>query len=196
MFFWENIFRGGKNVKKDGESYVIWKEMVVTYPSFLRCRKFMNQLVTGYLPSVVLMLFLYIVPPTMMLFSAVEGSFSRSGRKKSACRKVLYFMIWNVFFVNVLSGSVISQLNVISSPKGIPAQLARAVPTQVISQHIHLPDFRGTLLHLLDHVLLCFCIESSAPYALWIWQRVLFWLLDICNFWSLKIAGIFVWWWM
>ncbi|XP_056167486.1 CSC1-like protein RXW8 isoform X2 [Syzygium oleosum] len=93
-------------------------------------KKFMNQLVTGYLPSVVLMLFLYIVPPTMMLFSAVEGSFSRSGRKKSACRKVLYFMIWNVFFVNVLSGSVISQLNVISSPKGIPAQLARAVPTQ------------------------------------------------------------------
>lgn len=140
----------------------------MTYPSFMRCRKFMNQLVTGYLPSVILMLFLYIVPPTMMLFSAVEGSISRSGRKKSACRKVLYFMIWNVFFVNVLSGSVISQLNVISSPKGIPAQLARAVPTQVIFQHIHSQDFRGTLLLLLNHVLLCFCIESSAPYALWI----------------------------
>ncbi|XP_057973970.1 CSC1-like protein RXW8 isoform X2 [Malania oleifera] len=90
----------------------------------------MSQLVTGYLPSVILMLFLYTVPPTMMLFSAVEGSISRSGRKKSACCKVLYFTIWNVFFVNVLSGSVISQLNVISSPKDIPTQLARAVPTQ------------------------------------------------------------------
>lgn len=93
-------------------------------------KKYMNQLVTGYLPSVILMLFLYTVPPTMMLFSAVEGCISRGGRKKSACRKVLYFMIWNVFFVNVLSGSVISQLTVISSPKDIPAQLARAVPTQ------------------------------------------------------------------
>ncbi|KAF8024681.1 hypothetical protein BT93_F1761 [Corymbia citriodora subsp. variegata] len=103
-----------------------------TFP-FLRGllkKKFMSQLVTGYLPSVVLMLFLYAVPPTMMLFSAVEGSISRSERKKSASRKVLFFMIWNVFFVNVLSGSVISQLNVISSPKDIPAQLARAVPTQ------------------------------------------------------------------
>ncbi|XP_057973973.1 CSC1-like protein RXW8 isoform X4 [Malania oleifera] len=96
----------------------------------------MSQLVTGYLPSVILMLFLYTVPPTMMLFSAVEGSISRSGRKKSACCKVLYFTIWNVFFVNVLSGSVISQLNVISSPKDIPTQLARAVPTQILNVYI------------------------------------------------------------
>ncbi|XP_077233942.1 hyperosmolality-gated Ca2+ permeable channel 2.1-like [Tasmannia lanceolata] len=93
-------------------------------------KTFISQLVTGYLPSVILQLFLYTVPPTMMLFSAVEGSISRSGRKKSACCKVLYFTIWNVFFVNVLSGSVISQFNVISSPKGIPSQLAKAVPRQ------------------------------------------------------------------
>ncbi|KAF8404822.1 hypothetical protein HHK36_009711 [Tetracentron sinense] len=93
-------------------------------------KTFVNELVTGYLPSVVLMLFMYTVPPTMMLFSAVEGSISRGGRKKSACCKVLYFTIWNVFFVNVLSGSVLSQLNVISSPKGIPIQLGKAIPTQ------------------------------------------------------------------
>ncbi|OVA14568.1 protein of unknown function DUF221 [Macleaya cordata] len=93
-------------------------------------KKYISQLVTGYLPSVVLMLFLYIVPPVMMLFSAVEGSISRSGRKKSACKKILYFTIWNVFFVNVFSGSVISQLDVISSPKDIPTQLAKAVPRQ------------------------------------------------------------------
>lgn len=95
------------------------------------CRTFVSQLVTGYLPSVILQLFLYTVPPTMMLFSALEGPISHSGRKRSACLKVLYFTIWNVFFVNVLSGSVISQLNVISSPKEIPTQLAKAVPRQV-----------------------------------------------------------------
>lgn len=67
-----------------------------------------------------------------MLFSTLEGPISHSERKKSAAFKVLYFTIWNVFFVNVLSGSVISQLNVISSPKGIPTQLAKAVPRQVI----------------------------------------------------------------
>ncbi|XP_073224159.1 CSC1-like protein RXW8 isoform X4 [Cicer arietinum] len=91
---------------------------------------YVNQLVTGYLPSVILVLFLCAVPPVMMLFSTVEGSISRSGRKKSACWKVLYFTIWNVFFVNVFTGSVISQLSVFDSITDLPAQLAKAVPAQ------------------------------------------------------------------
>ncbi|KAL6978082.1 hypothetical protein U1Q18_047360, partial [Sarracenia purpurea var. burkii] len=92
--------------------------------------KLMIRVVTGYLPSVVLMLFLYAVPPTMMLFSTIEGPISRSGRKKSACFKVLYFLIWNVFFVNVTSGKLIERLSVVSSPKDVTAQLATAVPAQ------------------------------------------------------------------
>ncbi|TKW29837.1 hypothetical protein SEVIR_3G421100v4 [Setaria viridis] len=58
------------------------------------------------------------------------GPTSHSERKRSACCKVLYFTIWNIFFVTVLSGTVISQLSVLSSPKDIPIQLARAVPGQ------------------------------------------------------------------
>ncbi|TKY74942.1 CSC protein RXW8 [Spatholobus suberectus] len=93
-------------------------------------KKFVIRVVTGYLPSVILVLFLYAVPPVMMLFSTVEGSISRSRRKISACTKVLYFTIWNVFFVNVFAGSVISQLAVFSSITELPAQLAKAVPVQ------------------------------------------------------------------
>ncbi|PPD81153.1 hypothetical protein GOBAR_DD21914 [Gossypium barbadense] len=52
-------------------------------------REFIHQVVTGYLPSVILILFLYAVPPTMMLFSAIEGNISRSQRKWGACIKVL-----------------------------------------------------------------------------------------------------------
>ncbi|CAD5315822.1 unnamed protein product [Arabidopsis thaliana] len=63
-------------------------------------KNFINQVITGYLPSVILILFFYAVPPLMMYFSALEG--------------------W----------SVIRQLNVFSSVRDIPAQLARAVPTQ------------------------------------------------------------------
>ncbi|KAL2317876.1 hypothetical protein Fmac_031752 [Flemingia macrophylla] len=92
--------------------------------------KLVNRLVTGYLPSVILVLFLYAVPPMMLFFSVVEGSISRSARKKSACCKVLYFTIWNVFFVNVFTGSVINQLSVFSSVTDLPAQLAKAVPAQ------------------------------------------------------------------
>ncbi|XP_034215310.1 CSC1-like protein RXW8 isoform X4 [Prunus dulcis] len=93
-------------------------------------KKIISQLVTGYLPSVVLILAFYSVPPVMMLFSTAEGCISRSGRKKSACFKVLYFTIWNVFFVNIFTGSLIRQLSVFASVKDIPAQLANAVPAQ------------------------------------------------------------------
>ncbi|XP_065881169.1 CSC1-like protein RXW8 [Euphorbia lathyris] len=93
-------------------------------------KDFVNHVVTGYLPSVILMLFMYTVPPMMMFFSSVEGPVSRSGRKRSAGLKILYFTIWNVFFVNVLSGSVISNLSVFSSVQDIPMELAKAIPTQ------------------------------------------------------------------
>ncbi|XP_006664233.1 CSC1-like protein RXW8 [Oryza brachyantha] len=93
-------------------------------------KRYMSQLVTGYLPSVILQIFLYTVAPIMILFSTLEGPISHSERKRSACCKVLYFTVWNVFFVNVLSGTVISQLNVLSSPKDIPVQLAKAIPGQ------------------------------------------------------------------
>ncbi|QCE16430.1 glycogen debranching enzyme [Vigna unguiculata] len=105
-------------------------EKMLPFLSGMLQKKFVVQLVTGYLPSVILVLFLYAVPPVVMLFSTMEGCVSRSERKKSACSKVLYFQIWNVFFVNVFAGSVISQLAVFSSITELPSQLAKAVPAQ------------------------------------------------------------------
>lgn len=72
-----------------------------------------------------------------MLFSTMEGSISRSGRKKSACVKILYFMIWNVFFAQTISGSVIDGWSAIAqlgkNLKDLPNLLATAVPSTVIS---------------------------------------------------------------
>ncbi|KAF3644011.1 CSC1-like protein RXW8 [Capsicum annuum] len=90
-------------------------------------RKGMSQLATGYLPSVVLIIFMYMVPPIMLLFSTLEGSISRSGRKRSASIKVLCFLIWNVFFGNILSGSVIERFSKIF--KDVTYLLATAVPS-------------------------------------------------------------------
>ncbi|KAL9244116.1 hypothetical protein vseg_017924 [Gypsophila vaccaria] len=95
-------------------------------------KQYMSQLVTGYLPSVILVLFFYTVPPLMMLFTTIEGSISRSERKRGTCCKVLFFTIWNVFFVNIASGTVLNKLDVFSQPKNIPLQLASgAVPAAV-----------------------------------------------------------------
>ncbi|GAA0150218.1 hypothetical protein LIER_09208 [Lithospermum erythrorhizon] len=91
-------------------------------------RRFMSQILTGYLPSVILMLFMYLGPPIMFFFSTLEGSISRSRRKRSACIKVLFFIIWNVFFGNYLSGSVLDRIGRASNVSQISKQLARAVP--------------------------------------------------------------------
>ncbi|XP_051139430.1 CSC1-like protein RXW8 isoform X2 [Andrographis paniculata] len=96
-------------------------------------RKLFEQLITGYLPSVVFIIFLSVVPPLMMLFSTLEGAISRSGRKRSTCIKSIYFVIWNVFFANILTEAAIEHYQVsiqkLGDPKNIPHVLAKAVPS-------------------------------------------------------------------
>ncbi|XXG46923.1 hypothetical protein AAC387_Pa02g1651 [Persea americana] len=91
---------------------------------------FVSQVITGYLPSLILQMFLLIVPPIMKFLSSIQGYVSHSRIERSACSKVLWFTIWNIFFANVLSGSVYTQLNVLLDPKNIPMRLAVAVPAQ------------------------------------------------------------------
>ncbi|KAG5535145.1 hypothetical protein RHGRI_023057 [Rhododendron griersonianum] len=91
---------------------------------------FVSEVITGYLPSLILQLFQRIVPPIMMMLSSVQGHNALSQIQKSACFKFLLFTIWNVFFANVLSGSALYQVNVFLEPKEIPLVLAEAVPSQ------------------------------------------------------------------
>ncbi|KAL5647560.1 hypothetical protein ACJX0J_041915, partial [Zea mays] len=96
----------------------------------LEKKNYMTNLVTGYLPSVIQQIILYIVGTLMMKVSKLEGATSHSARKRSACFKLLCFIVWNIFFVNVLSGTFMSQLNLLLSPKDIPVKLARALTRQ------------------------------------------------------------------
>ncbi|XP_062111373.1 CSC1-like protein At1g69450 [Humulus lupulus] len=89
-----------------------------------------SQIVTGYLPNLILLLFLKMVPPIMEFLSSIQGYISHSDIEKSACKKVLWFTIWNIFFATVFSGSALSQLNIFLEPKNIPSKLAKAVPAQ------------------------------------------------------------------
>ncbi|XP_057509044.1 CSC1-like protein At1g69450 isoform X2 [Actinidia eriantha] len=91
---------------------------------------FISQVVTGYFPNLILQLFLKVVPPIMKFFSSIQGYISNSDIEKSACDKVVWFTIWNVFFGNVLSGSVLNQISILLEPKKIPGKLAVTVPAQ------------------------------------------------------------------
>ncbi|KAL4581798.1 hypothetical protein LXL04_006326 [Taraxacum kok-saghyz] len=91
---------------------------------------FVAQVITGYLPSLILKMFLKLVPPVMVLLSSIQGYVAQSQIMKSACNKMLWFSIWNVFFANALSGSVLYRVNIFLEPKQIPTILAVAVPVQ------------------------------------------------------------------
>ncbi|KAK8553133.1 hypothetical protein V6N13_089348 [Hibiscus sabdariffa] len=91
---------------------------------------FVSDLITGYLPSLILQLFLSIVPPIMILFSSMQGYIANSQIEKSACIKLLWFTVWNIFFANVLSGSALSMVNIFLEPKKIPSLLGEVVPAQ------------------------------------------------------------------
>ncbi|TXG56561.1 hypothetical protein EZV62_017874 [Acer yangbiense] len=91
---------------------------------------FVSEVITGYLPSLILQLFLKIAPPIMEFLSSIQGYISHSEIEKSACTKVLWFSIWNIFFATVFSGSVLYQINIFLDPKNIPGKLAVAVPAQ------------------------------------------------------------------
>jgi hypothetical protein len=105
-----------------------------------------SQVITGYLPILILQAFLSFVPAIMIMLSSLQGYISWSRIQKSACNKVLWFTIWNIFFANVLSGSTIYRLNYLLEPKEFPRVLAEAVPAQVRIMLVLLLKFKQYFL--------------------------------------------------
>lgn len=97
----------------------------------ITCRTVVSQVITGYLPSLILKLFLHLVPPVMIILSTIQGYVAHSRIEKSACTKLLWFTVWNIFFASALSGSALYRFNLVLEPKEIPSILTVAVPGQV-----------------------------------------------------------------
>uniref|UniRef100_A0A7N1A1A0 Uncharacterized protein n=1 Tax=Kalanchoe fedtschenkoi TaxID=63787 RepID=A0A7N1A1A0_KALFE len=91
---------------------------------------YVSSVITGYLPNLIFQLFLKIVPHVMEFLTSIEGYISHSEIVKSACNKVIWFTVWNVFFATVFSGSAFYQVSIILDPTNIPSRLAVAVPAQ------------------------------------------------------------------
>ncbi|CAJ2650413.1 unnamed protein product [Trifolium pratense] len=108
------------------------KQLEVLFPSLksILAVKFVTQVITGYLPSLILQMSLKLVPPVMGFLSSIQGYISHSDIEMSASKKVIWFTVWNVFFATVFSGSVFHQLEVILDLRDITGKLAVAVPAQ------------------------------------------------------------------
>ncbi|XP_042021343.1 CSC1-like protein HYP1 isoform X1 [Salvia splendens] len=105
-------------------------ETMLPFLSGILRMKIVTQVVTGYLPSLILEIFLVLVPPVMIVLSSMQGHVALSQIEKSACIKMLWFTIWNIFFANVLSGSALYRLGIILEPKKFTELLAVSVPGQ------------------------------------------------------------------
>ncbi|GAV79025.1 DUF221 domain-containing protein/RSN1_TM domain-containing protein, partial [Cephalotus follicularis] len=91
----------------------------------------LSSVVTGYLPSAILNGFIYIVPFAMLALAKLGGSISKSKEEIKACNMVFYFLVGNVFFLSLISGSLLDEITeFFSHPKTVPSHLATAVSAQ------------------------------------------------------------------
>ncbi|CAL9076049.1 unnamed protein product [Musa textilis] len=67
----------------------------------------------------------------MVYMASLEGYISHSGKQMRACSMVFYFLVGNVFFLSLLSGSLLQQIGEsFTHPKDFPSHLASAVSAQ------------------------------------------------------------------
>ncbi|XP_065029822.1 CSC1-like protein At3g54510 isoform X2 [Musa acuminata AAA Group] len=91
----------------------------------------LSSFLTGYLPSVILNSFIYVIPYAMVYMASLEGYISQSRKEMRACSMVFYFLVGNVFFLSLLSGSLLQQIGEsFTHPKDFPSHLASAVSAQ------------------------------------------------------------------
>ncbi|GMI90472.1 hypothetical protein like AT3G54510 [Hibiscus trionum] len=91
----------------------------------------LSSVVTGYLPSAILKGFIYIVPFAMLGMAKLGGSISKSREEIKACNMVFYFLLGNVFFLSLISGSLLDEIGeYVSHPKNLPSHLASLVSSQ------------------------------------------------------------------
>lgn len=72
---------------------------------------FIKSFVQGFLPGIILKLFLLFVPTILLIMSKLEGFVSLSSLERRAASRYYIFNIVNVFFGSLLTGAAFQQLN-------------------------------------------------------------------------------------
>ncbi|KAK6233471.1 hypothetical protein QUC31_005877 [Theobroma cacao] len=128
----------------------------------------LSSVVTGYLPSAILKGFIYIVPFAMLAMAKVGGSISESKEEIKACNMVFYFLVGNVFFLSLISGSLLDEIGEsFSHPKNLPSHLASLVSSQAdfFMTYILTDGLSGFSLEVLQPGLLLWDLIKSHTYC-------------------------------
>ncbi|EOA33299.1 hypothetical protein CARUB_v10019839mg [Capsella rubella] len=92
--------------------------------------KFMKSLIQGFLPGIVLKLFLIFLPTILMIMSKFEGFISISSLERRAAFRYYIFNLVNVFLGSIITGSAFEQLDSFlkQSANDIPRTVGVAIP--------------------------------------------------------------------
>ncbi|XP_007026161.2 PREDICTED: calcium permeable stress-gated cation channel 1 [Theobroma cacao] len=92
--------------------------------------KFIKSVIQGFLPGIVLKLFLIFLPTILMIMSKFEGFTSISSLERRSATRYYLFNLVNVFLGSVIAGSALEQLNTFikQSANEIPKTIGVAVP--------------------------------------------------------------------
>lgn len=93
-------------------------------------KKFIKSLIQGFLPGIVLKLFLIFLPAILMLMSKFEGFTSISALERQSASRYYLFNFVNVFLGSVITGSALEQLKsfIKQSANDIPKTIGVAIP--------------------------------------------------------------------
>ncbi|KAG5246691.1 calcium permeable stress-gated cation channel [Salix suchowensis] len=92
--------------------------------------KFIKSVIQGFLPGIVLKLFLIFLPTILMIMSKFEGFISLSFLERRSATRNYIFLVINVFLGSILTGAAFEQLNsfIKQSANEIPKTIGVAVP--------------------------------------------------------------------
>ncbi|EGG22185.1 hypothetical protein DFA_04303 [Cavenderia fasciculata] len=85
----------------------------------------------GFLPNLVLIIFMIILVPIITLASKIEGFHSFTSIDKSVFSKYFFFQVFNVFLISAIAGSIFQSLeSIVNNPSTIITLLSTALPGQ------------------------------------------------------------------
>ncbi|XP_073139873.1 calcium permeable stress-gated cation channel 1-like [Henckelia pumila] len=91
---------------------------------------FIKSFIQGFLPGIVLKIFLIVLPSILMIMSKFEGFLSISSLERRSALRYYTFNFVNVFLVSVIAGTAFQQLNTFlhQSANEIPKTIGAAIP--------------------------------------------------------------------
>ncbi|PPR89081.1 hypothetical protein GOBAR_AA31597 [Gossypium barbadense] len=109
---------------------VFWDNFAIPYFELTIRRESVKSVIQGFLPGIVLKIFLAVLPQILMTMSKIEGYPSISALDRKSAAKYHMFILVNIFLGSIITGSALQQLKTFIDlpPTEIPKTIGVYIP--------------------------------------------------------------------